>query len=166
MKYLTRKMLAEALQNAASSSDQDYLLIQLLAKSGMRIGEVVKLTPMDVIFDEEQLIVRGKGNRIRHVDVPGELIMLLKVYVTNHKLKITDPFFPLTARALRYRVKQLADINPHAFRHTYAINLLRTTQNIRYVQKQLGHTNLQTTGIYLQFIDFSEEKSKLGELYI
>ena len=166
MKYLTRKLLSEALQKAAKSSDQDYLLIQLLAKSGMRISEVAKFRTQDIIWDEEQIIVRGKGNKIRNIDIPGELVMLLRVYMTNHDLKINDRFFPLTTRALHYRVKHLANINPHAFRHTYAINLLRTTQNIRYVQKQLGHTNLQTTGIYLQFIDFSEEKSKLGELYI
>ena len=54
--------------------------------------------------------------------------------------------------------------NPHAFRHSYAIRLLKETKNIRYVQKQLGHSSLTTTQIYLQFTDFSLEKSKLEDL--
>ena len=39
-------------------------------------------------------------------------------------------------------------VNPHAFRHSYATNLLRSGTDIRTIQDQLGHTSVETTEIY------------------
>ena len=166
MRYLTRPKLAEAFQNAAKAGDKTFLLFNLLAKSGIRVSEAIRLKPKDILWEEEQLIIRGKGDKIRNVDIPGELILLLQVYMKNHKLKQNQRFFPVTRQAVSHLTKKYANCNAHAFRHTYAINLLRATQDISYVQKQLGHSSLEVTGVYLQFSDYKEAKKKLGELYI
>lgn len=165
VKYLSVEQVNRSLTEAAKKGIESYLILNIFAKSGIRISELVSITPNDILADEEQLIIRGKGNKIRNVDIPSDLIMLLESYLKGKKIRKNSRIFKLTTRAIRYRVKKIAGTNPHSFRHTYAINLLRTTGNIRYVQKQLGHKTLATTQIYLQFIEYNKEKQKLGELY-
>jgi len=46
-----------------------------------------------------------------------------------------------------------ADIHPDAFRHSYAINIVRNGVDLRRLQQLLGHSNIQTTTVYLQFRD-------------
>ena len=45
------------------------------------------------------------------------------------------------------------DIHPHSLRHTFATDLLRSTKNLRLVQKALGHSNIETTSIYAHIVD-------------
>ena len=54
-------------------------------------------------------------------------------------------------------------VSPHTFRHTFASDLLRTTKNIRLVQKAFGHEDLSTTMIYTHIVD-SELESALKNL--
>ncbi len=87
------------------------------------------------------------------------------MYVKKNKIKKNKPIFSLSTRQIRNITQRFADTNPHSFRHSYAIQLLRKTMNVRYVQVQLGHSTLATTQIYLRFMDFNQEKEKLGELW-
>jgi len=91
--------------------------------------------------------------------------MQITNYAKTKNIRKNQLLFHLTIRRLQQICNETANINAHAFRHSYAIQLLKKTKNIRYVQKQLGHSSLATTQIYLQFMEFKEEKNKLGELY-
>lgn len=165
MKYLETSELNRALQTAAKKSPRNYLIISIFAKTGMRVSEISRIKPQDLLEEAEQLIVKGKGGKIRNIDVTPELIMQILNYSKTNKIRKNQRIFNLTIRRLQQICNETANVNAHAFRHTYAIHLLKKTKNIRYVQKQLGHSSLATTQIYLQFMDFKEEKNKLGELY-
>ena len=45
------------------------------------------------------------------------------------------------------------NVHPHTFRHSYAIHLIRNCVDLRRLQQLLGHSNIQTTTVYLQFRD-------------
>lgn len=165
MKYLETNEIIQALQNAATKGPREYLIISIFAKTGMRVSEISRIKPQDVLKESSQLIVRGKGDKIRNVDIVPDLVMMMTNYAKIHHIRKNQLLFHLTVRRLQQICNEIADVNAHAFRHSYAIHLLKKTKNIRYVQKQLGHSSMATTQIYLQFMDFDEEKGKLGELY-
>jgi site-specific recombinase XerD len=64
----------------------------------------------------------------------------------------------------RYGNMANVDIHPHSFRHSFAINMVRQGTDLRRVQQLLGHTNLNTTAVYLQFkdADIREVYEKVG----
>ena len=165
MKYLSTEQLRESLEKAATINEKYYSVLLTLAKTGCRASELVSITPNDINKDEKQIIVRGKGNKIRNVDVPADLLIQLALYIKNKKIKANKPIFDLSIQRITQITKRFTTLSAHAFRHTYAIHLLRTTKNIRYVQTQLGHSSLATTQIYLRFMDYKKEKQKLGEMY-
>ena len=167
MQYLSLKQIRQIKDKALIKSQYDYLIIRLFAETGMRISEVLNVQPSDLLELENtyQLVVRGKGNVIRQVDISSSLYSFLQMYIKQKKLRYTDKLITHKTRAIQYRVKKLAGIHCHAFRHSYAIHLLRQTKNIRYVQSQLGHTSLTTTQIYLRYMDFQQEQALLEELF-
>jgi len=164
MRYITDKQIRDAISESAKSNETAYYVLTTLAKSGVRASELINIRVQDLIIEESQLIVRGKGNKIRNIDVPSSLLLLLINYAHRKKLKPSDRIFKMTRQRVYQITKEFASINPHAFRHAYAIKLLRKTKNIRYVQKQLGHSSLTTTQIYLQFLEYKEEKKIVEEL--
>lgn len=169
MKYLTISQIKEALKKAAqkgrkNNRQRNYLILKTLAETGLRVSELINLKPYNINFEECVLYVIGKGSKSRIVDFPSELSLLLQMYVKTNNIKNKENIFPLTRDGIQRITKKYAGINVHAFRHSYAINLLRKTKNIRYVQKQLGHSSLQTTESYLQFLEYEEEKKQLENL--
>ena len=165
MRYLETSEIKQALQVAAKKSPRNYLIISIFAKTGMRVSEISRIKPQDLLLEADQLIVKGKGGKIRNIDIVPELGMQITNYAKTKNISKNQLLFHLTIRRLQQICNETANINAHAFRHSYAIQLLKKTKNIRYVQKQLGHSSLATTQIYLQFMEFKEEKNKLGELY-
>jgi len=165
MKYLSNAQIKQAIRNAAEKNQFYYTLILTLAKTGCRVSEVVNIRTQDILQDEKQLVVRGKGNKIRNIDIPDDLVLQLRIYMKQYKIRKGTILFPRTRQNITQITKRFIGANAHAFRHSYAINLLRTTRNIRYVQLQLGHTSLTTTQVYLRYMDYKTEKNKLGELY-
>lgn len=165
MRYVNAQQVQQALEKAAEENQKYYMIINTLSSSGLRVTELVTLTPQNINFKDGCFHIKGKGGKIRNVDVSKQVCMQLSMYIKNRKIKNNKPIFPITRQRIFQITKKFADEKPHAFRHGYAIALLRKTKNIRYVQKQLGHTSLSTTQIYLQFLEFEEEKEMLPNLY-
>lgn len=165
MKILSRKEITKIKAKASEKSHRDLLIISMLSDSGIRVSELINLTPNDILFDEKQLFIKGKGNVPRNVDIPSSLLLLLRVCLNNFKIAKKDRIFRLTRQRIFQITKKYGGVNPHIFRHSYAAFLQRSTSNIKYVQKQMGHASMATTQIYLQFMDFKIDKEKLEGMF-
>jgi len=165
IKYLSIEKIQELLYEIFERSDRDFYIIYLLATTGIRVSELLSITPNDLLIDPSMLIIRGKGDKIRNVDISPTIIRMFKAYIDKLNLKNNERVFKITRQRVYQICKEIAGVNPHMFRHSYAIHLLRKTKNIRYVQVQLGHSTIVSTQVYLRYMDFDEEKKKLDSLY-
>ena len=144
---------------------RNFLIIKTFLTTGLRVSELISLCPNNIDFNNCSLTVEGKGRKIRTIDISLDTTQSLKVYIDSQNIRPNQSIFALSRQAIRNITRRYAGCKPHTLRHTYAINLYRKTKNIRFVQKQLGHKRLDTTEIYLNFVEYTEEKKKLSELY-
>jgi site-specific recombinase XerD len=148
--------------------------IVLLWRAGLRINEALILTEHDLEPRAGSVLVRhGKGGRRREVGMDPwgwdhlrpwlELRMAMPVGVL---LCVIDgptrgrPWASDAARAQLRRVAAKAGVRrrfaPHQLRHAHAVELAHEGVPLNVIQRQLGHTNLGVTSIYLQGIDNAE----------
>jgi len=147
------------------------LMLELMARGGMRIGEVLKLTPADV--DERKLILRepksGRGQEV--VFIPQKLADRLKEYIRGKEIKSEERIFPITYTAARVMVKKaglLAGVHlrPHDLRRHSATFASRSGVPIELVSKViLRHANLSTTQRYLGKVSDVEAMRCIENLY-
>ena len=154
-----------------SQRSATYLALCLMLSTGMRVGELTAIRLTDIDPDFSAIRLRGKGARDRIVFVTNEALRTrLSAYAAAHTTQgFADDLLlrntlgaPLTAQALRLRLRKLGDglslnqrITPHRFRHTAATVLLEEGVDIRYVQRLLGHASISTTEIYTAVSDGS-----------
>ncbi|WP_310602447.1 tyrosine-type recombinase/integrase [Anaerosporobacter sp.] len=145
-------------------SIRDIAVIELLFATGMRISELCSLKPTDIDFENNTILIYGKGakERILQIGNPDVLSALL-LYQKHFKSDIDacGYFFvnrlqhKLSDQSVRFMINhyvKLAGINqhitPHMFRHSFATLLLEQDVDIRYIQRMLGHSSISTTEIY------------------
>ncbi|MFH1629901.1 MAG: site-specific integrase [Pseudomonadota bacterium] len=147
------------------------LILELMARGGMRIGEVLKLTPAAV--DERKLTLRdpksGRGQEV--VFIPQKLADRLKEYIREKGIEPEERIFPITYTAARVMVKKaglLAGVHlrPHDLRRHAATFASRSRVPIELVSKIiLRHANLSTTQRYLGKISDVEAMRCIENLY-
>lgn len=147
------------------------LMLELMARGGMRIGEVLKLTPADV--DERKLTLRepksGRGQEV--VFIPHKLADRLKQYIREKGIEFNERIFPITYTAARALVKKaglLAGVHlrPHDLRRHAATFASRSGVPIEFVSKViLRHANLSTTQRYLGKVSDVEAMRCIENLY-
>ena len=88
-----------------------------------------------------------------------EALKLLSEYISTHDIRSEDRhIFSIKRCQVHTIVKKYGkmirvDVHPHIFRHSYAIYLIRNGVDLKRLQQLLGHSNIQTTTVYLQFRD-------------
>jgi site-specific recombinase XerD len=145
-------------------------MLALMAFGGLRRGEVVALDVGDVVFDFGLRRVMGKGGHEVPVALPARARAILRDYVAAERASApaTAPLFVVmymdkvgvamerrisgqriwkVVRAAGKRVG-IPALHPHALRHACGAELLRRTKNLRLVQEQLRHADVQTTTGY------------------
>jgi site-specific recombinase XerD len=149
---------------------KEWVVIDLLTSTGLRVSETANLRCGDIKtgYGESAVFVRdGKGHRSRTVQMPESLKKHLKQFISWKKLKGEDTgpndyLFvgqrgPWTAQAVQQIVKKYLKVrgmyengkSVHALRHSYALEYYRRSgYDLRGLQKQLGHSSIQTTQIY------------------
>jgi len=171
LKEHCRKMAQIPDADARRNPIRDWAILHVALDAGLRVSEICDLRMRDVILDNgsASLIVRnGKGNKKRGVKIGKALRDHLEEFIiwkdeNGESISVRAPLFvssrsgqALTRTAIYRMFKANASqvgiptrFSIHSCRHTYASLLYRASKyNIRLVQKQLGHSSIQTTQIY------------------
>lgn len=140
------------------TNKRDLAIIDILASTGIRVGELVKLNRADIDFHERQCIVFGKGNKERIVYFNARTKLHLQQYLnertdTNPALfvSLSVPHNRLTIGGVEVRIRKLGrrldipKVHPHKFRRTLATMAIDKGMPIEQVQRLLGHVRIDTT---------------------
>lgn len=154
------------------SNARDLALIDLLASTGMRVGELVRLNRDDIDYQNRECIVTGKGDKQRKVYFDARTKIHLQKYVnsrtdTNEALFVSllAPYDRLQISGVEIRLRQLGrelnipKVHPHKFRRTLATMAIDKGMPIEQVQHLLGHQSLDTT---LQYAMVNQNNIKLS----
>ena len=148
---------------------RDYLILRLLWKTGIRVSELINMELNWIDFEEKMITIFGKGKKWRRTPVDRESLMHLKRYLKDNNIN-NGRIFPITRNRVFQIIKEITDrsginkkVHPHTFRHSYAINYLMKGGNLRNLQLNLGHSDLNITAQYLQVTaqDRKEEYNKI-----
>lgn len=155
-KVLSREEIMKILNNVKNL--KHYLLICVIYSSGLRISEVINLKREDVDTYKNLVWIRqGKGKKDRVTILSSKIKPKLLSYLCETSFK--TPFL-FEGRGKKYCKKSVQNIlskasksigkkvNPHMLRHSFATHLLESGVDVRYIQKLLGHSKLETTQIY------------------
>jgi integrase/recombinase XerC/integrase/recombinase XerD len=128
-------------------------LFELVYSAGLRAQEAVDLRLADVDFEQEAVVVRGKGAKERAVPLGEEAAYRIRVYLEQGRPQLArgaeDALF-ISARGRPLDTSTLRRLlpNPHQLRHAFATHLLEGGADLRTIQELLGHSSLSTTQIY------------------
>ena len=169
--YLGESEIFSILSNCKTVRDK--LVIMLLLYTGIRVGEISKIKIVDI--NGSHLLIHGKGRKERKVVLIPRITELLEEYLAsrlddNEYLFVSRKNFgtksrelhSISTQAIRDIVKKITkrsdidsnrinEIAPHTFRRTFAVNLTQNHKASTFqLQKAMGHSNVQTTQIYLE----------------
>lgn len=154
---------------------QWYFIVSVLATTGVRIGELVRIRSEHVFLGH--IDIYGKGGKCRRVFLIESLRKELLEWVKQEKRE-KGPLFrnkfgdQISTRGVSIQLKRLAvkygidpsKVHPHAFRHLFARKFLEKTEDVALLADLLGHSSIETTRIYLRRT--SEEQHRIVEKVI
>lgn len=150
----------EALRDGCRTK-RDLAIVDLLASTGMRIGELVLLDRGDINLAERECIVLGKGNKERQVYFDARAKLHLQDYLSSRTdanpalfVSLNSPHDRISIGGIELRLRvlgrslMLPKVHPHKFRRTLATSAIDKGMPIEQVQKLLGHARIDTTMHY------------------
>jgi len=152
-------------------NQRNRIMLELMAKGGMRIGEVLKVRPLDVRDRKITLPDPKSGRDSEIVYIPQKIADRLREYIQDKGIKPDQRIFPITYNAARVMVKkagELAGVNlrPHDLRRHAATHASRSGTPIEIVSKIiLRHAHLSTTQRYLGKVTDVEAIRWIENLY-
>lgn len=182
------KCLLEQIDQTTVKGRRDLVLLSLLYNAGLRVQELIDLTPRSIHLSKPYIVeIEGKGRKHRVVPLNEDIIGLIRRYVKEYKLDgITSydrPLFSnsrgekLTTPGVSYIIHKYVDIaknkypdyfsirvTPHVFRHSRAMHLLQAGINLVYIRDFLGHESVTTTEVYAK-ADPTHVRSALETAY-
>ncbi len=151
---------------------RDLAMIDLLASTGMRVGEMVLLNKQDINFIDRECIVFGKGDKERIVYFDARTKLHLEDYLRQRKddnpalfVSLKAPHNRLNIGGVEVRLRELGKrlqipkVHPHKFRRTLATMAIDKGMPIEQLQQLLGHRRIDTT---LQYAMVKQSNVKLA----
>lgn len=167
--FIEEDKMQQLLNDVAFTSDysgiRDKTILELFFATGMRLSELIGLSPDVIDFVQKKIRVTGKGAKVRSLPLGDKQIEQLRAYLEVRQqthpgapanaLFLTDKgnylyprfVYRLTQKYLSY-VTTKAKKNPHVLRHTTASCLLNNGAELNGVKKLLGHKSLASTQVY------------------
>ncbi|MEN9949718.1 MAG: hypothetical protein RLY85_470 [Bacteroidota bacterium] len=167
--YIEKDKMERLLRETDFSDDyrgrMEYLTINMLYQTGMRVSELVGLKETHLDLNRRQIKVLGKGSKERIIPVHPDLVGLLSAYLTEKKFRfpasnissvlLTEKEKPPTARQIYDVVKRNLGLvttaerrGPHVLRHSFATHLAGNGAELNAVKDLLGHASLAATQVY------------------
>lgn len=151
---------------------RDKLMLLILYNSGTRVSEMLALKCSDIkeadLPGRTCIKIHGKGRKERIIPLWKNTAVYLAKYISSNAIKEDDAIFnnkngdKLTRSGVRFRINKIVkeaseatptlrekNITPHSFRHSVAMNLLRSGVDISTIAIWLGHTSIETTHKYM-----------------
>jgi integrase/recombinase XerD len=157
--------LLQCCDRRTPSGQRDYAILLLLARLGLRGGEVLAMTLDDPDWERGEILVRGKGQRLERLPLPKEVGAALVHYLRHVRPSCSTRKLFIRMRAPRHglrlsaiccvirRALKRAGLDPdfkgaHLLRHSLATNMLRKGASLSEIGQLLRHAQPTTTQIY------------------
>jgi site-specific recombinase XerD len=140
-------------------------LVVVLWRAGLRCSEALGLRPLDVDFGAGTVrVLHGKGDKARTVGIDGQALEVVRAWLeareaagwespwlfcTRSGGQVSDRYVRSLVARLAVRAGVRHRCHPHAFRHTMAVELVREGWPVPLISRQLGHSSVATTDVYL-----------------
>ena len=151
---------------------RDLAMIDMLASTGMRVGEMVLLNRNDIDFNERECVVFGKGNKERVVYFDARTKIHLKNYLQSRTddnpalfVSLKSPYNRMNIGGIETCLRRLGKqlglqrVHPHKFRRTLATMAIDKGMPIEQLQQLLGHKRIDTT---LQYAMVKQSNVKIA----
>lgn len=178
----TEKEVYKFKRISAENNKRDYTIIALFASTGIRVSELINIKLTDIDFENNYIIIKGKGNKVRMVvmlDFVAEIIKdYLKereeegtldknkyLFIGRQEVKKNKPLHRSTVNSILKTYSEALSIyiNPHKFRHFFCTEHLvrKKTLTSEQVGAIVGHNSTNTTRKYMK-IDIEDIKKSLN----
>ncbi len=146
-----------------------HAVLSLLLDTGMRIGELERITFEDIDFKQHHIKITGKGDKQRYVPFGVTTSKaILAWYNMFRDEEGDDRLFQMSQHSIAEGMKRLGRkvgierLHPHLWRHTYAVRWLRNGGDVFSLQAVLGHSDLEVTKVYIHLAQVDiENKHRL-----
>ena len=151
---------------------RDLAIVDMLASTGMRVGEMVLLNRGDLNFNERECIVLGKGSKERIVYFDARAKLHLQEYLSSREddnpalfVTLKAPHKRIQIGGIESRLRELGKslkisrVHPHKFRRTLATMAIDKGMPIEQLQRLLGHQRIDTT---LQYAMVKQSNVKIA----
>ena len=162
--FLTAQEYSQKLSQI--TNNRDYLLFSILWELGVRISEALNIRIEHIDFDNKTVKIyslKKKGESIRILPLDHNTLRNLSMFIDPKKK--SGLIFDIGRKQAYNLSYQYFGVNPHAIRHSRAIDLITHGTNIEIVRRLLGHTRLDVTQIYLDF-DFETMRTELSKVQL
>jgi len=166
----------DTMDDAGAWPERDRVIFELLYGCGIRNSELCGLDVRSILWNEDAVLVRGKGKKERLVPLGDSAALAIREYLPEREARLSKagkgallhngPLLTnvrmrgtcrLTTRSVGRIVKAIAqsrglpaDVHPHTLRHAFGTHMLEEGADLRAIQEMLGHERLSTTQRYTQ----------------